>query len=526
MICIARARSICTFFVASACAFLVACGSGGTPAPTAVAVSATSNPLVAQYSLTSTCAGLAMVEFGTDTTYGRSTSWYPTPGLTAGGTVSILVAGMKPSTAYHMRSQFQCFGATYTSSDQTFKTGALPSKPFPSLQVSRPNPALSSQENPGIEEVNMLDGSGKSGMVQALFTDRDANPIWYYDVGAAQGYFPYAFRLLPNGHVIFVVGTSVAGGPTLREVDLAGTTIREMSATDLGQKMQQAGYDFAPQGFHHDVLPLPNGHVVVLTNYYQNFTDLPGYPGTTSVLGDGIVDLDENWNPVWAWSAFDHLDVNRHLNGLPDWTHGNAIIYSPADGNIIFSMRHQSWVIKIDYNNGAGTGDIVWKLGYQGDFTLPGDDPSLWFSFQHFPSLVSQQGNQTTLAVWDNGDNRVVDNNGDICVTPGSGTPPCYSRGTIFQIDESTRVATLLWADAPGYYSIWGGSIYQLANQNVEFDANAVAFEPFASQVQEVTQTASPEIVWEMTMNTLSSFVYAYRAYRVPSLYPGVSWSY
>src|SRR5205814_9434906 len=37
-----------------------------------------------------------------------------------------------------------------------------------------------------------------------------------------------------------------------------------------------------------------------------------------------------------AWNAFDYLDVNRHLSGLPDWTHGNALMYSPSDGNLLF----------------------------------------------------------------------------------------------------------------------------------------------------------------------------------------------
>ncbi len=38
------------------------------------------------------------------------------------------------------------------------------------------------------------------------------------------------------------------------------------------------------------------------------------------------------------------------------------------DGNLIISIRHQNWLVKIDYNNGAGAGDILWHLGYQGDF--------------------------------------------------------------------------------------------------------------------------------------------------------------
>jgi arylsulfate sulfotransferase len=200
------------------------------------------------------------------------------------------------------------------------------------------------------------------------------------------------------------------------------------------------------------------------------------------------------------------------------------VIYSPSDGNLLLSMRHQSWILKIDYKNGAGTGNVLWRLGYQGDFALrQGDDPSLWFSFQHFPSLISQQGAKTTMTIWDNGDFRVLDSSGDVCSLFSA--PLCFSRATVFQIDESAMVADLNWTDLPGFLSVWGGSINQLANGNVEFDLNAPSVPPgpsVASEVQEVTQTSTPEVVWKMDISPIPN--YAYRAYRVPSLYPGVTW--
>jgi hypothetical protein len=194
-------------------------------------------------------------------------------------------------------------------------------------------------------------------------------------------------------------------------------------------------------------------------------------------------------------------------------------------------MRHQSWILKIDYNYGAGTGNVLWRLGYQGDFALkqgglPTTDQSLWFSFQHFPSLISQNGAQTTLAIWDNGDNRVLDPSNEVCIDPrtGSAYPACYSRPTIFQIDEIAKVADLQWAESLPYFSVWGGSINELANGNVEFDLNGSAVPPHpnvASEVQEVSQTSNPQVVWQMDISLPFT---AYRAYRVPSLYPGVTW--
>jgi arylsulfate sulfotransferase len=522
------------FAILTIAASTLACGGAkfnDPPGFSATAVANTQNPLVAQYTMTTAlgCPGQVSVEFGPDTSYGRSTAWYP---ATAGSqTNTILVAGMKASTTYHMRAQAQaqCSGPPYavTSDDTTFTTGPLPSLPFPALSVTRPSPSATSPENPGIELIDIpLAGT------PAFFTDRDGNPIWYYDVGA--GNYPYTFKSLPNGHMIVSI-TLPGFDSTLQEIDLAGNIIQQMDISVLAQKMAAAGFDFAPEAYHHDLFPLPNGHVIVLTFFTQNYTDLPGYPGTTAVIGDALIDLDPNWNPVWAWNSFDHQDsvfnVNRHLNGLPDWTHSNGIVYTPVDGNLMLSMRHQSFILKIDYNNGAGAGDILWKLGYQGDFSLsqsgvPTSDPGQWFSFQHFPSLISQSGQQTSFALWDNGDFRVLDNNGTMCGKPPL-FPGCFSRASVLNLDESTLSANLEWTTQPGYYGVWGGSINQLANGNIEFDANALSPPPtpgLASEVQEVTQTSNPQIVWKMDITSATQ--YFYRAYRVPSLYPGVIWQY
>ena len=415
----------------------------------------------------------------------------------------------------------QCDDGDITSDDLTFKTGTLPvNHPFPTLKVYRPNPSLTSQENPGIELVNAI--INNSSYIQSFFTDRDGNPIWYYDVGTNN--VPFPIKLLPNGHVLIVIAFPQT--TVLREIDLAGDTIREMDITELAQKMKAAAFDFSPVSFHHDVLPLENGHLIVLVAFPKDFDNLPGSSGTTQVIGDGLIDLDENWNPVWAWNAFDYLDVNRQLAGLPDWTHANAIEYSPSDGNLLLSLRHQSWVVKINYDNGVGSGAVLWRLGYQGDFALAqGTDPSLWFSFQHFPQLIAQNGSQTTLAIWDNGDFRVLDPSGPTCQIVGP--PACYSRATIFQVDESTKVASLQWSDPLNMFSLWGGSIGQLSNGNVEFDVNGITplpTPPVQSEVQEVTQTSPPQIVWKMDFSPAG--MNAYRAYRVPSLYPGVTWAY
>jgi arylsulfate sulfotransferase len=518
-------KAILAMVLAAACLLTIACDAGSIPVrPPVVTVSSTNNPLVASVNISSFCSGQAMVEFGPTTSYGRSTSWYP---ISSGnGPTSLLVAGMTASSTYHMRPQIQCSGDTFPSNDLTFTTGAIPASiTLPTLAITRPNPALTPTENPGIESINISEEN-----FAAFFADRDGNPIWYYNNGPGNYAFP--FKLLPDGNMLLNVVSS--NDSTLTEVDLAGNVVRQMDIYALQQKLALAGgFDFLPGGFHHDFLPLANGHLIVLVDCSQNFTNLAGYPGTITVQGDALIDLDENWNPVWGWNSFDFLDVNRHLEGLPDWTHSNTILYSADDGNLLLSMRNQSWILKIDYENGAGSGNIIWHLGYQGDFSLtndgvPSDDPSLWFSFQHYPIVLNQDGSQTTLAIWDNGDNRFLNPYGEVCINPLAGNqyPACYSRPVIFQVDQSSMVANITWADPLQYFSIWGGSINQFANGNVEYDLNDPAIPPspnVGAQVQEIIPSSPPQVVWQMNVTAPA---YAYRAYRVSSLYNGVTWPF
>jgi arylsulfate sulfotransferase len=505
---------VVVFFSAS---FLITLGSLGCGSNLTVpvsSVSGTPNPLVAQYGVKASHPGLtAWVEFGTDTTYGRQTSVVTaalqTPAIQE---LNILVAGMKQKTTYHMRAHASWPGGSWVDQDQTFTTGTLPaSEPLAQITVAPNTSGL--KPAPGVELLNVLSTTNPK-MLEAVVVDLQGNPIWF----CPQDTIP--IKQLPNGH--FLLNT----GSDLLEVDLTCTPVRDVSRAEVNQSLQAGGYDFtipAPLGlpggspFHHDVLVLPNGHWIALCQLSKAFTDLPGYPGTTNVVGDALVDIDPNGKVDWAWNSFDHLKVDRHpYFGLPDWTHSNAIVYTP-DGNLLLSMRAQSWVLKLDYSNGSGSGNVLWKLGPEGDFTLLGGDPAEWFYSQHYPNLLNTNGSQLTIAVMDNGDYR-TDAEGVQCETSPS-APVCYSRAAIFQVDESTFVANLQWQDAPGLYSLWGGSAGTLSNGDFEFDMTTLNGAS-ASQIMEVTQTDSPQPVWQLNITGEN----AYRGYRIPSLYPGVTW--
>ena len=81
-------------------------------------------------------------------------------------------------------------------------------------------------------------------------------------------------------------------------------------------------------------------------------------------------------------------------------------------------------------------------------------------------------------------------------------------------------LASLQWAYSPGFFSFYGGSIDVLSNGDVEFNSSAPFGFTDSSEVMEVTQTDSPQVVWQMVVTGAE----AYRGFRIPSLYPGVTW--
>jgi hypothetical protein len=469
-------------------------------------VTSTANVQVANYIVSPAAAGKVSVEFGLDTNYGRTTWTQPVP--SGGGPVSLFVAGMKLNMVYHMRGVVQFVdGTQYVDPDMTFTTGT-PEFALPLLAASSTTPGMTPQS--GVELLDLV----LTPLVPVVVADLNGNVLWTYNPVNAlpPGVTSNPIKLLPNGH--FLVNFSdprTDGDSVLQEVDLTGKLIWQMTAADLNNALAAAtctGCNITVTGTHHDFVFLPNGHLIVIAGTHQ-------VNSGTTVTGDVLIDLDQNHKPVWLWNEFDHLDVNRRPMGFPDWTHTNAVIYSADDGNLIVSIRHQNWLVKVDYANGSGAGDIIWKLGYQGDFALiGGTDPTDWFYAQHGPSFTSTNTTgKFSLILFDNGNDRVFAGGG--CAGPAC----LYSTVPLLDIDETAKTATLRWNPTAPFFSVFGGNAEVLKNGNVEYCESSDDSTGNAS-IYEVTQQGIPQVVWQMQ----STGENLYRGQRIPSLYPGVQW--
>ena len=498
-------------------------GNGVQLEPGQSIVVSTDNPLVARYTYAPNAAGTVSIQFGPDTNYGRQTSGQA---ANAGAPVSFLVAGMQQNSTYHLQAIVSDGSGNVIDNDvdQTFSTGSFSADQLPVLAVTS-----NGTPQPGIELMNPASAPNNSTFLQAYAIDLQGNLIWAYSYpDRVPNTIIQPIKPLPNGDYLLVISPNsiqVTGPPAagqldvLREIDLAGVPVHQITGDQVNAALTAGGYNFTMDDLHHDVEILPNGHWIVMGMAINSESGLPGTTGATSVAGDVLLDFDPNLNLTWVWNEFDHLDLSRAPVGYPDWTHSNAVLYVPGDGNLLVSSRHQSWIMKVDYHDGAGTGNVIWRLGYQGDFTLVnGTEPQDWFYGQHQPSFV---GPTTTgvfnLTMMDNGFDRDVA--GTRCVGK-PGDPNCYTTVPVLSVNESAKTATIIWRQIQpaDKFSVWGGGTTALANGNLEYDLCATS--TTTSTVNEVTLTSSPQTVWSVSTSGQN----LYRSNRMPSLYPGVQW--
>src|SRR3984885_2839312 len=287
----------------------------------------TANPLVALFSARACAGGSTMrVSFQqtSQKTPATTTNW---ANCRANATMTFEIAGMYPSTPYAMFAQTDTGGKVTDGTTVNFTTGPLPTNiVFPTVTTIVP---------PGTKtdtalKVLLRDVTNTGGPYLAVATDLSGKVIWYYTLGpSAPGM--NVTRPLLNGGMLSIQG-GVAWNPAsqsqqiVRQTDLAGNVVRETNTGAIQQQLLALGATGlgpcnviptpAPIGssclgsFHHDAIQtLPNGYTALLTDVEKIFP--PGTQGDTSglpvdIVGDAIVVLDQNWQAVWHFNAFQH----------------------------------------------------------------------------------------------------------------------------------------------------------------------------------------------------------------------------
>ena len=388
--------------------------------------------------------------------------------------------------------------------------------------------------------------------------DHRGEILWYYQ---AQHRIDEP-RRLRNGNLLYLSGR--AGN--LVEIDMLGNTVVEWHSTGVPKEVSERSIGVDTDTFHHDVLELPWGNLLVLSTEVRHFDSYPtserredADPAAVSgeaeaqmrpadVIGDVLVEFRRDGKKVREWKFFDLLDpyrlgygslstgfyskVYKDVLEKPgfDWTHGNAIFYDTDSDAVLVSMNFMSSLLKLD----LASGQIRWILGdHQGwnepwrDLLLEPQGELLWSYHQHAVELTPKG----TVLLYDNGTGRAMPPD------PPMEAEDSFSRAVEYRVDDANRRVSQVWSyGGPGDGKFFApfiseadwlpqtGNVLVTSGGRVRAADGSASASPAGGHhwvtLVEVTHTTPAEKVWEVVIDDPELGWAVYRSERVASLYP------
>jgi hypothetical protein len=213
-------------------------------------------------------------------------------------------------------------------------------------------------------------------------------------------------HLLPNGHLIRACmlrvqgGTGGGEGGRIEEYDWDGNLVWE--------------FDHATRDYqlHHDLKPLPNGHILALMVERKSREQAVAAGFDTSLMRDeylvpdALVEIEpikpKGGRIVWEWHVWDHLiqDIDRSKANFGDvaahpelvsvscngratpafWNHMNSFDYNPKLDQIVLSVRgcNEIWILDHSTTTKEAAGHTGGKHGSGGDLIYRWGNPAAY----------------------------------------------------------------------------------------------------------------------------------------------------
>lgn len=225
----------------------------------------------------------------------------------------------------------------------------------------------------------------------------DTNQVTFHSWTGMSAQTGYSSHLEAGGTLVRAAkgGTNpigVPGGP------ICGKIQKHDYAGNLIWDYVYAGTDYIT---HHDICPMPNGHVLVIAYERRTSAQVTAAGGTNAIQmwPDKIVEIEPTGlttgNVVWEWKTWDHICqnvdaakpnyvtsivdnpqlININYKQASDWQHMNGVDYNPILDQIAFSSHNlNEWYI-IDHStttaeaashtggNAGKGGDILYRWG-------------------------------------------------------------------------------------------------------------------------------------------------------------------
>ena len=251
---------------------------------------------------------------------------------------------------------------------------------------------------------NHMDDGKDADNQKALIVDPQGRVRWYHAIGDS-----YAgdvdTRYLGDGRVLIGGGY----GYRMRILDM------------LGERLWRA-----PVGrWHHHAEELATGQVVGLLD-----RDDLGEDGDDP--GFEIQALDPaNDEVVFSWTSQEAVDQGAITPSGTEPFHANSVTFWPPEEGLdapafYVNLRNISAILKVDRDSG----EVLWKLSYNDDFTMLSADGSAgntsdWFFSQHAPEFT-----EDSVLVYDNSTSN-----------PSGGA----TRALELSLDQQTMTVQVLW---------------------------------------------------------------------------------
>lgn len=317
-------------------------------------------------------------------------------------------------------------------------------EPFPNVELKEYNPR---KMQAGWTIFNLV-ATWDDKPLSIAMVDEKGRYRWYYKVPT---------QFIGSDNVVRVVENGVLIGGTVGKV--------------YPQRINWEGTNIWKAQFymHHDILPWGDGQYLYLSlvntcsgGVWEDSADK--YTGSMHIW-----DVEQN-DKVWNWAMCDYYIPEEIFD---DWSHLNSIDPFPEENAVLLSSRNQNALFKVNMDSG----EIIWKLGVNGDFEISAEDQ---FYGQHAAEL-QEDGN---ILLFDNGfDNTLKTTK--------------HSRAIEIHYDEENMKAEVIWQYIHDeiLYKIWGDAD-RLDNGNV-----LITFgKDYGNTcIVEVTHEDEPEVVWEIS---------------------------
>ena len=279
------------------------------------------------------------------TSEGRDSGKYTAFRHTDGGKDRQVLKFLYPETEYDFAV---CLGDKW-SEPMHFKTGALP--------ADCPVYTVEKEGDIGYDGLLMQWEASPSGYV--TFCDPDGKVVWYHAFGEeirVAWCDPAMNRM--------AVLTGFADEENFYRL-CAHTEVIDLDGNRILYWTSGKGNIEYP---HHEIKMLPDGNLLYVNNVVKT------YP-IGDVWGDGFTVIGQDGVKVKEWDCFAELgDLQApYLNAekrLTDLVHANSVAQD-SEGNWYMTFNAISELWKID----GRTGDVVYRVGVNGNVTLDGDFP-------------------------------------------------------------------------------------------------------------------------------------------------------